>query len=78
MRGRDKKEKNYQCQVCFSSLFKGDYMEMIECNGCQRSVHRYCYSPDNKDKNKFKCDECKFKAKNKDYRLECSICGNGH
>lgn len=53
-------------------------MEMIECNGCQRSVHRYCYSPDNKDKNKFKCDECKFKAKNKDYRLECSICGNGH
>jgi hypothetical protein len=48
-----------------------------------RTVHKYCYSPDCKDKKLFKCDECKKKNSQKgtmknEKTASCSFCGKNN
>lgn len=47
------------------------------CRDCKKTVHRYCYAPDTKEKNKFRCDECKKKGSQKKTE-SCSLCGKSN
>jgi hypothetical protein len=55
--------------VCRLKRFDDDVFEKLICRGCNRTVHKFCYAPDIKEKKLFKCDECKKSAEGR-----CDIC----
>jgi hypothetical protein len=81
MAGEDKKNKkevHNPCEVCKINLYDNEDLEKLVCRECQITVHRYCYAPDVKEKQKFKCDDCKKRTQHKNnhpHTIHCSYCG---
>jgi hypothetical protein len=85
MKGKkSKKEEEEQpdvCAVCRGSHWQGEEFEQLRCQLCDSTVHKNCYFPDfkEKDRSRFKCDPCRkrgSKGREKEIlKYPCSHCG---
>ena len=79
MKGKkSKKEEEIPqvCEVCRTTLWEGEDFELIKCQACSLVVHKNCYSPELKDKAKFKCDPCKRRKGGRTEGLKGNICSH--
>ena len=81
MKGRKARKEEQEtpdvCGVCRGSHWSGDDFEQLRCSNCDQVVHKNCYAPDFKDRDKvrFKCDPCRKKGpKGRETRHTCSLC----
>lgn len=79
MKGRKTKKEEEApdvCSVCRGNNWNSELYEQLRCASCESVCHKYCYSPDFKDKSKssFRCDPCKKRhSKGKDRKEEKAL-----
>ena len=81
-KNRKEEELPDVCAVCRGTHWQGEDFDSLKCQTCDQVVHKNCYFPDHKDKDKakFRCDPCKKrsgKGRERESRYLCSLCGQG-